>query len=141
MNQGNLIGKAFFAYSTRLITSLAAGANAQRTIQVEANSSFDIMKTVYFCNFNGSANVTAESRPLPLVTVEVTDTGSGQRLTKEPVFISNFAGFASLPLIWNQPRTVQANSSIEVSFTNLGAVAIENLQLTFLGQKVYRSGQ
>lgn len=131
-----IISRQSFFYSTPLIASLAGGANSIQQVNIQADGDFVIMKTVYFGNYNGVANVTNDNRPLPPVTVDVTDNGSGTRLTREPVFLSSFAGFGALPMIWNMPRLVQANSSIEVVFNNLGVTAVENLQLTFVGVRV-----
>lgn len=135
-----IISRESFFYSTPLIAALAGGADSLQFVNIQADGDFVIMKTMFYCEYAGAGDVTDQTRPLPPVTVNVTDTGSGTRLTREPVFIGSFAGYGSLPMIWNQPRLVRANSSIEVLFNNLGATQVENLQLTFAGVRVQYAG-
>ena len=135
-----IIAKQTFFYSTPLIASLAAGANSIQQVNIQADGDFIIMKTMYFCEYTGAGDVTDATRPMPPITVDVTDNGSGTRLTREPLFIGSFAGYGALPMIWNAPRLVRANSSIEVVFNNLGATAVENVQLTFAGVRIQTAG-
>lgn len=131
-----VISKQAFFYSTPMITSLAGSTNSIQQVNIQADGDFIIMKTMFYCQYNATPSTTNDNRPHPPVTVDVTDNGSGTRLTREPLMIGSFAGYGALPMIWNEPRVVSANSSIEVVFNNLGATQVDNLQLTFAGVRV-----
>lgn len=135
--ENRVIAQEAFFYATPIIANLAAGATQQAFISIEANSDFIITQTTYYCQYAVPA-LTADARPLPPITVNIMDTGSAQRITRDPIFIDTMAGTGQLPYIWTRPRRFRANASIEVTFTNVSAgTAVTSLQLVFGGQKVY----
>lgn len=132
----DIVNRENYFYSTVIIPALAAGASFIDQVRIQADGDFLIRKTAYYASYAGTPAVTDDNRPLPGLVVDVIDNGSGARLTREPVFISTFAGYGALPMIWTQPRLVAANSSIEVNFRNVSTVDLVNVQLTFIGERV-----
>lgn len=139
----------FYIYEAQAL-ALAASGNATDTIQIEADSNFILQKLSYFAVVNGlnpdltvattilfTGGLTAEQRILPLVTVQLTDTGSGRQLMQEGIPIPSMFGHEGLPYVLNNPRLFLRNTTIQVNFVNADTVNAYDIRLAFHGYKVY----
>lgn len=130
-----------YTYSTPPV-SIAAGQTISSSIQIEADSSFEILKRMAYFIINGVATSSVMlATQIPYVTVQLTDTGSGRNLFNTPVLLSNGFGNAQFPFIMQQTKVFSARSVIAVTLSNLGAVDIDALQLAFSGRKIFPSKQ
>jgi hypothetical protein len=130
-----------FKYSTPLISSLANGASTTVTIQYDQNSTFNWLRTTFACDLTGAAE-TADSLQMPLVTVNITDQGSGMSFMNAPIPLYNIAGAnGSLPYVLPTPQLIQPNASFIYAFANYSAATTyTNLRLVFHGYRIFNSG-
>lgn len=127
--------KSFFIYPA-VVSSIANGATAKEQINIEADSDFVIQKITCFADIAGAVQ-TDSSRVLPLVTMQVTDTGSSERMFNEPVSIPSICGKADSPFILTVPYLVRANANMTIDFANYSAgTTYANLYVNFIGYKV-----
>ena len=128
--------KDFYVYSAN-VASIASGANATSNINIEADSDFELQKLTVFADIAAAAQ-TASTRVLPLVTLQITDTGSGRQLFSDSIPIPLIFGDGNLPFILPNPRRFASNSVIQLSFTNYDAASTYQLYLGFVGVKTYK---
>lgn len=125
----------FFAY-TSTISSIAAAAVANDVIEIEANSYFKLTKLCCFADIAAAAQ-TDSTRVIPLVTLQITDTGAGRRLFDAAIPIGNLMGFGALPFILPVPRIFKPRASIQLDFVNFSAATTYALRLALIGSKLY----
>ncbi len=125
----------FYIYEAETLV-LAVGGNANDTIQIEADSDFILQKLTYEADIAGAAQ-TANTRIVPNVLVQLTDTGSGRQLMQNPIPIPSFFGIGSIPFILPNPRLFMRNSTIQVAFTSFEAAITPSVRLAFIGYKIY----
>lgn len=136
MPEQAVINKDFYIYTSNII-SIAAAASASDNINIEADSDFYLQKLSFFADVAAAAQ-TDSSRVLPLVTIQITDTGSGRQLFSSETPIPAVFGYGSIPFILPNPRRFAANSVISIAYTNYEAVNTYQLYLAFIGMKIYR---
>lgn len=129
------IAQDFYVYTSN-VASIAPGANAEDSINIQADSNFLLQKITYFADIAGAAQ-TDSSRVVPLVTVQITDTGSGRQMFSDQIPIPAIFGTGKLPFILPNPRLFAANSNIAVSYTNIDAAVTYRIYLQFAGIKTY----
>ena len=127
----------FYVYTAEAAT-LAPGASETISIPVQADADFILRKMTHFADI-ALADQTADSRVLPLVTVQITDTGSGRQLMDSPVPISAIFGSGEMPHILSNPRLWRANSNIGITLTNYSSATTYNVGLFFVGEKLYKN--
>ena len=128
--------KDFYAYTVSF-TALASGASATGSINIEADSSFVAVKLSYSADIAAAAQ-TDSSRVIPLVTLQLTDTGSGRNLINQATPIPNLFGTGQIPFILPIAREFKANSTLNFAVTNYDAASTYNLYLTLSGQKIFK---
>lgn len=114
--------------------ALAPAAIATQNVAVEADANFILMKLSGFANIAFAAQ-TYQNRVVPLVNLQITDTGSGRNLLNGPTAWSNIVGWGEIPYILPIQRKWKANSTIRVQATNIDVAITYNLQLSFSGIK------
>jgi hypothetical protein len=136
-------GSDYFWYQQRIqaISSAAPTANAQ--INLDADSDFYCVALTHVTDINTAglgAAYTESTNPLPLVTLLITDTGSGKNLMNGPLMIPGFAGDGKRPYRFVRPRVFMANATIQLAFSGvfLAAGTSYDIQIIFHGYKVYR---
>jgi len=125
----------FYIYESEVLV-LAAGGNANDTIQIEADSDFILQKLTYEADIAGAAQ-TNNTRVIPNVLVQLTDTGSGRQLMQNPIPIPSFFGIGAIPFILPNPRLFMRNSTIQVAFSSFEAAITPSIRLAFIGYKIY----
>ena len=129
----------FFSYVANL-AELDAGDSNVDQIQISADSDFYWNATTYQVDIAGAA-FTDSTRPIPNITMQITDNGSNRNLFDEPVPIPTIAGTGELPYRLIHPRLFTRSTSFTVSFANYDAAAdYDNLYVVFHGFKVYTLG-
>lgn len=127
----------FYVYEAEALL-LAAGTAANDIITIEADSNFVLQKLNYIADIAAAA-FTDSTRPIPLVTIQLTDTGSGRNLMSNPTPIPSIFGTGQLPFILPNPRVFLRNSTIQVAFANFDAAVTYGIRLAFIGYKIYTS--
>lgn len=125
----------FYIYQSA-VTDIAPATQVTDFITIEADADFIWMQATYVANIAAAA-FTANTRPIPLVNLQLTDTGSGRQLSNGAVPIPNYFGTGELPNILTTPRFFSRNSSIQLVYTNFDAAVTYNLNLSFVGVKIY----
>ena len=129
------VRRDFYIYEAEAL-ALAAGASANDIVAIEADSDFIMQKLTYQADI-AAASYTDSTRPIPLVTIQLIDSGSGRQLMQNPIPVSSFMGNGELPFILPNPRKFLRNSTIQVAFTNFDAATAYNIRLAFIGYKIY----
>ena len=131
----------FTVYELDFVTgglgTIAPAATANGAIQIQADSAFKWIKASYYATIANAAFVQS-TQPIPSLTIQVTDSGSGRQLFSAPMPIANVFGFGYLPFILPIPRIFLPRSSIAVSVTNFDAAVTYNLRLSFIGTKIFQ---
>lgn len=125
----------FFAY-TIAFAALANGEAQQGAIQIQADSDFELTKFTMFADI-AEAVQTEATRVLPLVTLQITDTGTGRALFNAPLPIPAIMGDGRIPFILPVPKIFSANASVAVEVTNFSAATEYNLRLSLIGAKIF----
>lgn len=132
--------KDHYIYQASAGATLAVGASVTDNINIEADSNFVVVKLAYNASI-ADATLTESTRVVPLVNIQIVDSGSGRNLQSDPIPIDSMAGRGELPFILPIPRTFKARSNISVTFTNVSAAAIyTNLTLSLIGYKTFYLG-
>jgi hypothetical protein len=120
-------------------TNLAVAASIPINVNIQADSDFKLLKLAQFSNSHASiTNQQQATRVLPLVTVQITDTGSGRLLFSNPVPLPAIAGDGQVPFILPIARIFKASSTITVTFANYDSAIAYDLNLALIGTKIFR---
>jgi hypothetical protein len=129
----------YLASVTNLTAAGTAGASLPVNINVQADSDFKLIKLTHFSNNHASITNQQEStRVLPLVTIQITDTGSGRNLFSNPIPLPALAGDGRVPFILPITRIFKASATITVTFTNYDTAIAYDINLSLIGTKLFR---
>lgn len=129
----------FFIY-TLAVTNLAPGGTNNATVNIQADADFIVTKMTGMADVAG-AGQTFNTLVIPLVRVQLTDTGSGRNLFDVATDMSAIAGSAYLPYILPVERRFSANSTIQATFTSYDAAqTYANVRLYLHGYKAWPMG-
>jgi len=131
----------FFVYQTPNVAALAAAGNAQAVIPFDTDSNFVWQKMAVFCDIAGAAQ-TDSTRVLPLVTVQITDSGNSQGFMNAAIPIPSIFGDGRLPFVLPGPQAVRPGASFTFAFVNYSAAtAYANLRVALIGVKRFNVPQ
>ena len=125
----------FFSYPITF-AALASGGAAQGAIQIQSDSDFELTKLSFFADI-ASAVETEATRVLPLVLVQLTDSGTGRAMFSAPVPIPAIMGDGRIPFILPTPKIFSANASVTVNVSNFSAATTYNLRILLIGAKIF----
>ena len=125
----------FYIYESESL-GLVAGGNSNDIINIEADSDFLLQKFTYEADIAAAA-FTFNTKPLPIVTIQLIDSGSGRQLMQNPIPLTSFMGDGQLPFILPNPRKFLRNSTIQIAYNNFDAAVTYNIRLAFIGYKIY----
>ena len=125
----------FYVYEAESL-AIVAGGTSNDVINIEADSDFILQKMTYEADIAAAA-YTFTTNPIPLVTIQITDTGSGRQLMQNPIPINSFMGDGKLPFYLPNPRKFLRNSTIQIAFVNFDAAVTYNIRLACIGCKIY----
>lgn len=135
------VARDFYIYEEDFSNAdLIVGATLNGSIEIQADSDFIWQKACYFADIAAAAQ-TFTTRVIPLVTVQLVDTGSGRNLFELAAPIPSVFGIGELPFVLPIPRLFFARSTIIVQVNNFDAAVAYNLRLSFIGYKAYPIGQ
>ena len=117
-----------------LFTAIAPGAQQTANVAIEADANFILVKLSGFADIAAAAQ-TYNTRVVPLITLQITDTGSGRNLLNGATAWSNIVGWGEIPYILPIRRKFKANSTIRVQAINFDAAVTYNARLSFSGIK------
>lgn len=127
----------FFVYGLELtVLATLPGTGA---IQIQADSFFELQKLSFFADVNG-ASETQSSRVLPLMTIQITDTGTGRQVFNTPIPIPAIMGDGQIPFILPQVKTFAPNSSVQIALANYSTADDYHIILALIGTKVFHYG-
>jgi hypothetical protein len=131
----------FFIYQTPNVAALAAAANTQQALQFDQDSNFVLQKISYFVDIAGGAQ-TDSTRVLPLITIQITDSGNSQGFMNAPVPIPALLGDGRLPFVLPQPMVIRPNATLQFAFVNYSAAtAYANVRVALIGVKRFLTQQ
>lgn len=133
--QGPTKRRDFFAYSLTF-TGLLSGTAAQGAIQIQSDSDFELTKFTMFADIALAAETEA-TRVLPLVTIQITDTGTGRALFSSPMPVPAVFGDGRIPFILPVPKIFSANASVAIQVANFAAATDYNLRVLLVGAKIF----
>lgn len=139
LNDPNILAEDWYNYST-VFTSVAASTSYTNSIQIEADSDFEILKLEQYTIASASEATpqTAGASTVPDCTVLLIDTGSGRQLMNIALPIFTIFGTAQLPFILPKSKRLFARSTLSVQITNLNtAQAYAYIYLSFSGRKIF----
>lgn len=126
----------FFVYEVDFANLVSGGSQTSSfTIQQEAD--FLLTKITMVADIAAAA-FDESTRPIPLVTIMVNDTGSGRNLMSSAVPLPNIFGAGGLPFILPRQRLFVASSVVNITLTNYDAAVDYNIRLSFIGEKAFR---
>ena len=125
----------FYTYEAEALAIAPAGS-ANDIINIEADSDFMLQKLTFEADIAAAA-FTDSARPIPLVTIQIIDSGSGRQLMQNPIPVASLFGTGELPFILPNPRKFMRNSTMQIAFTNFDAAITYNVRLAFIGYKIY----
>lgn len=130
----------FFVYAVDF-PNLASGGSDEGNIQIQADSDFVWKLGAYFArNLTAGADPTLDTYPVPPITVQIVDSGSGRNLFNQAIPINQTFGTASLPFVLPTTRIFRARSNIQFSVSNDGSDDY-SIVLSLIGSKLFNMKQ
>lgn len=127
----------FYVFVSKRV-AVAQGASAVTDlIQLQADADFIIEKLCYHADIAGAA-MTDSSRVVPNITILLTSTSSGKGLMNIAMPVSSLFGTGQEPFILPKPYYLTGNSTIQIQYNSNEAVNAVNMQISFIGRKVFR---
>lgn len=128
--------KSFYSYSL-IFDSIASGATATDSFNIEANSDFIWTKATYFATAVPIVSTTNATRVVPNITIELIDTGSAYQLFAEPQPIANVFGTGRVPFLVQPAYRFAKNATLRGVIVNFDSAATYSLRLSFVGYRNY----
>ena len=133
-NQKKLVTD-FYVY-TAYQASLANGVAQNLTVNIEADSNFELQKVTYYCDLN--TGMEAATRVIPQLSLQITDQGSSRNLFASAIPLSMIAGEGDLPFIMPVTKWFKKNSLVTLSIANFSsATTYYNIYIALIGKKVW----
>jgi hypothetical protein len=132
-NLPNFQAYDFFVYEVDY-AGLAPGASITNSFTVQQEAYFLLTKLTMMVDEAG-ASITNNTRPVPLVTMTINDTGSGRNLMASAVPLANLFGQGGLPFILPRQRIFVPSSVVNITLSNYSVADTYNIRLSFIGEK------
>lgn len=128
----------FFVYTTNpvVLVCSAAAPVAQGQVPIQTDSDFELMEITYAADIAAAAQ-TDSTRVIPLVTLQIVQSGTGIDIMGNPIALSGLAGDGRLPFILPESKIWPASSSMLVTLTRFAAAVDYNIRLAFIGRKLF----
>jgi len=134
-DQRRVVARDFFVYQQNFL-ALAPAGQATGNINIQADSDFELNKLTVFADISAAAQ-TNNTRVIPLVNIQITDTGSGRNLLEPDVPVPNLFGQGDLAFILTSPKIFSAKSTVTLTVTNFDAAVTYNLRFSLIGTKIF----
>jgi hypothetical protein len=139
-NQNQKANRFWFTYQTPNIASLAQNASASNSILFDNDSSFEWTKLTVWADISGAA-VTASGINVPLVTLQIQNTGAGTYYSNAPIPLGAYSGNWGLPYVMPAPQIIAPAATLQFTWNNYsggGGTTYTNLSVQLHGWKIYR---
>jgi len=129
--------QSFYIY-TISIDSIPANSTRNVTVNIETDSQFVWTKSAFFAKRAAVADSqTANTRLLPSIDLQLTDSGSARQFFDEAQPISSIAGSGEVPAILPAPYMFKPNSTINATLRNSSAEEYTDVKLSLIGFRLY----
>lgn len=136
LDNNKYIARDYFTYELVSIASLAPGGSVPLTVTIDSDGDFFWTKGCVYADI-GSASFTDSARPIPSLTVLITDGTTQRNMSNVPVAVNNLFGTAQLPFILPVAKYFAGRSLITLSVTNVGNATYSSLRFSLHGVKAY----
>ncbi len=128
----------YFWYAARVTGLVSTAPNATSIINIDADSDFYCVAFSYQADIAG-AILTESTNPIPLVTLQINDTGSGKSLSNIPLPLGTMAGDGKRPYRLVRPRLFQSNATVQLQWlAYMAAGTTYNITFVMHGFKQYK---
>lgn len=128
----------YFWYANRVTGLSSVATTATGIINIDADSDFYCVAFSYQADIAG-AILTESTNPIPLLTLQINDTGSGKSLSNVPLPIGTMAGDGKRPYRLVRPRVFLSNATVQLNWTAYQAAGTTyNITFVMHGYKVYK---
>lgn len=131
-NQRSYMAMDSYTYSIPVL-GLATANTGTGSLQIQSQNDYEIYQYIGVAFQSSGGTVDAGS----LITVQLTDTGSGSTLFDRPLPLASMFGTPDLPMILPVPRMLRANSSLTATVYN-GTANTVDVWLTFPGRRLFK---
>lgn len=129
--------KDFFWYAVRVTGLSSVAPNATGIIQIDADADFYCVAMTFQADI-AAATLTEATNVIPLVTLLITDSGSGKNLSNVPIPIAAFMGDGKRPYRLIRPRVFGATATVQLGFVAyVAAGTAYNITTVMHGYKKY----
>lgn len=126
-----------FSYSTSFAAAtFTAGTTITNNIPIQSDAPFLVLNQTYSADV-AAAGQTVSNATNPLVTVLLTNTGSGMQLMNQAVPVTQIFGNGQFPYVLPEPLLLDARANLAVQALNRDAAQAYNLFLSFNGVKLF----
>lgn len=130
----------FFVYQSARKSVANGSTSVTDSITIQSDADFLIEKLAYVAD-NAGAAVTDSSRIIPNIRVLLTSGTSSAQLMNVPTPISAMFGTGQIPFILPKPFFLRASSTLQIQYSSDEAALTLNIQLAFIGRKVFTYGR
>lgn len=131
-------GEDYFWYANRVTGLSSVAPNATGIINIDADSDFYCVAISYQADIAGALQ-TESTWVIPLVTLQINDTGSGKSLSNVPLPLGSMAGDGKRPYRLPRPRVFLSNATVQFNWQSfVVAGTTYNITLVLHGFKVYK---
>lgn len=128
----------YFWYANRVTGLSSVAHTATGIINIDADSDFYCVAFSYQADIGG-AILTESTNPIPLVTLQINDTGSGKSLSNIPLPIGTMAGDGKRPYRLVRPRVFLSNATVQLNWTAYQVPGTTyNITFVLHGYKIYK---
>lgn len=129
--------RVWFTYATVDTGSMAANAVATPSIQIQADSAFEVIKLTSATAIQTTTNTSSIDTMNRTLSVLMYDTGSGAQLSNIAVPIDAMFGTAKQPYVLPCSRVFNPSAVINFTITNTGTTVYTSCILALHGWKIY----
>lgn len=129
----------FFVYvPTPVVVQLSdSQPTADATINLQTDSDFELLAITYAADIGGAVQ-TYNSRVIPLVTMTLQVSGTGNDIMPQPVPLSSIGGNGELPFLLPESTIWHGSSQISITLSRYAqAGTTYNIRLAFHGRKLF----
>ena len=127
----------FFVYSPPDFLTIAAGATATGSFQVESDSDFLLVDLTGFVNDPADEVVFPFAQATVPMTIQINDTGSGRNLFNRAQAWNNVIGTGQLTFYASYPKFFPATANVTTTLLNNDPTQALRVRLSFIGFKIF----
>lgn len=135
-------GEDYFWYAVSVSGLQSTAPTATSLINIDADSDFYCVAFSYQASIitaNLGALVTEATNVIPLVTLQINDTGSGKSLSNIPISLGAYAGDGKRPYRLVRPRVFLSNATVQLNWASyVVAGSVYRIDWVMHGYKVYK---